>query len=137
MESKLGTTSDGPPREHPGSTRESQEGQRSPEGGPKGPKAIPKSAQRRPKAAQKAQLYKQTPDQPPKRPLCYIWHNVCYILYLFKLYFMDQAWIPYRRRCLFINQARIPSRRCCPLCIRPGSHLVDVALHVSGPDPIS
>ena len=31
----------------------------------------PKSGQRRPKEAQRAQLYIQTPDQPPKRPLCY------------------------------------------------------------------
>ena len=44
-----------------------------PKGIPKGAKGSPKSGQRRPKAAQKAQLYKQTPDQPPKRPLCYVY----------------------------------------------------------------
>ena len=39
---------------------------------PTGGTASPKSSQRRPKAPQKhprAQLYEQTPDQPPKRPL--------------------------------------------------------------------
>ena len=46
-------------------------GQRLPKG-PERAKGSPKSIQKRPKRAQQAQLYKQTPDQPPKWPLCYI-----------------------------------------------------------------
>ena len=47
-----------------------------PEGIPKGAKGNPKSGQRQPQAVQKAQLYKQTPDQPPKRPLCFRTHVI-------------------------------------------------------------
>ncbi len=81
--------SKGAPREgqrHPHGTQMTAKGrprapkgsQREPKGTPKGSqraprvtKRRPKSVQRRPKAPQKAQLYIQTPDQPPKRPVCY------------------------------------------------------------------
>jgi hypothetical protein len=65
------------PQRHQGKQRE-----------PNGVTGNPKSAQRRPKASQRhprAQLDKQTPDQPPKRPLCYPYP---FPYYLYKCVYM-------------------------------------------------
>ena len=61
-----------------GPPRVTQDGQRGPkgrpngaQGTPKGARGKPKSGRREPKEPKVSPLYKQTPDQPPKRPLCY------------------------------------------------------------------
>jgi len=62
------------PRMANGSPQAGQRGPKAPQrvtkGAPKASQGDPSGGPRWPKGAPRAQLYEQTPDQPPKRPLC-------------------------------------------------------------------